>query len=479
MARGVTDRVEALVIGGGISGLVCAYALQKAGIDVLCLEASDRPGGSIRTERHDGYLLELGPQSFTGTAELFELFADLNIESEIVEAPAKAHRYVLIDGELRAVPMSPPAFLTSGLFSFGTTLSIARDLLGRTQPPDHDESIADFVRRKFSAELLDRLVGPFVSGVYAGDPERLSLRSAFPTLYQAEKSSGSVIRGSIRDAKAKAKPSGTVPASIQPARSGRTLLNFREGTETLTRALATKLGDRFRPNVNVTDITFPAIGSQQRFSVKVRAANHSGETETILANHLIVATPVEAGAQLVRSLSPGMSFDLSQIEYAPIAVVSLGYPRESVEDPLQGFGFLVPRSAGIRLLGTVWNSSLFPNRAPKDHVLLTSFVGGATDVDAVDLSKDDLATLVDRELGPILRIKSAPNRFTFSKTTVYSSALPQYNVGYADRLWAIEQARFAIPNLHLVGNYLRGPSIGSCIEQSLAVAQQIISPRSH
>ena len=470
----VTTQVKALVIGAGVSGLVCAHALRKAGIDVLLVEASDRAGGAIQTKRRDGYLLEIGPQSFTGTSELFELFADLKIENEIVEAPAKAPRYVLIDGKLRAVPMSPPSFLTSNLVSFGTKLSIARDLLGKTQPPDHDESVADFVRRKFSGELLDRLVGPFVSGVYAGDPERLSLRSAFPTLYRAEKGSGSVIRGSIRNAKAEAKSSGTIDASDR-ARRGRTLLNFREGTETFTRALANQLGDRFRPNTNVTNIVNLPSGSERRFSVKVRVENSGGQTEDILADELVVATPADVGAYLVRSLSGQMSFDLSQIEWTPIAVVSLGYPRQAVGDPLRGFGFLVPRSAGVRLLGTVWNSSLFPDRAPEDHVLLTSFVGGATDPEVLDLSEDELATLVDRELGPIIGIKSGSNRYSFSNTTIYSSALPQYNVGYAERLWSIEQARVAIANLTLVGNYLRGPSIGACVQHALSAAQEIIS----
>lgn len=470
----MTNRVAALVIGGGISGLVCAYALRKAGIDALCVEASDCAGGAIQTSRRDGYLLELGPQSFTGTPELFELFSDLKIETEIVEAPARAPRYVLVDGKLRPVPMSPPALLTSNLVGFGSKLSIARDVLGTSRPPDHDESIADFVRRKFSAEILERLVGPFVSGVYAGDPERLSLRSAFPTLYQAENGSGSVIRGLIRNAKAKAK-SGGAGASSTRARRGRTLLNFREGTETLPRALANQLGDRFRPNATVTTISSLPSGSEHRFSVKARTESGSGETEEIIADEVVLATAADICAYLVRSLSGAMTIDLSQIEYAPIAVVSLGYPRESIGDLLDGFGFLVPRSAGIRVLGSVWNSSLFPGRAPKDHVLLTSFVGGATDPEAADMSERELAALVDRELGPILKIKSGENRYNFSHTTIYTSALPQYNVGYAERLWSIEQARLAIPNLTIVGSYLRGPSIGSCVEHALTAAQEIIS----
>src|SRR5579862_7268652 len=198
MALGVMQRVAALVVGGGVSGLVCAYALRKAGVETLVVEASDRAGGAIRTERRDGYLLEFGPQSFTGTAQMSLLIDELGIRQQVVQAPTGAPRYVLVNGTLHKVPMSPPAFLSSGLVGIGTKFALLRDVIGKSSPPENDESIADFVRRKFSAEMLDRLVGPFVSGVYAGDPEKLSLRSAFPTVYDAEKRRGSVLRGLIK-----------------------------------------------------------------------------------------------------------------------------------------------------------------------------------------------------------------------------------------------------------------------------------------
>jgi oxygen-dependent protoporphyrinogen oxidase len=177
--------------------LVCAHALRKTGIDALLVEASDRLGGAIHSLQRDGYLLELGPQSFSSTPPMRALCAELGIEADLVQAPPHAPRYILVGGALKQVPLSPPAFLTSDLVSARTKWAVARDLFGKSRAPGHDESVAAFVRRKFSAELLDRLVGPFVSGVYAGDPERLSLRSAFPALHDAEKRKGSVIRGMI------------------------------------------------------------------------------------------------------------------------------------------------------------------------------------------------------------------------------------------------------------------------------------------
>jgi oxygen-dependent protoporphyrinogen oxidase len=464
----MTHRVPALIVGGGISGLVCAHALRKAGIDALLVEASDRPGGSIHSLPLDGYLLELGPQSFSSTPPLLALFAELGIEADLVQAPSHAPRYILVGGALKQVPLSPPAFLTSDLVSARTKWAVARDLFGKSRAPDQDESVAAFVRRKFSAELLDWLVGPFVSGVYAGDPERLSLRSAFPMLHQAEKRKGSVIRGMMAK-------SGESP------RQRPTLQSFRDGTEVLARAIATGLGDRLRLNARVTRVELDAADTS--FQVTIRTP---GKDETVLANNVIMATPTDVAGELLRDVNPSLESLLCAIEYAPVAVVSLGYRRSDVGHPLAGFGFLVPRSAGLRVLGTVWNSSLFPGRAPDQQVLLTSFVGGVTDPGAAALSPEELTSLVDNEVAPVMKIRQdttagrgepRPYKFrgSFSHVTIYPRALPQYNLGHADRLAAIEGHRTKFPNLWLAGNYLRGPSIGACVEQSLGVANEILS----
>ena len=448
----VTTRVPALIIGGGISGLACAYALRKAGTDAVLIEAADRVGGVIRSEAHDGFLFELGPQSFSGTAALRTLCRELGIESELVQAPPKAPRYVLIDGSLREVPLSPPAMLTSSLLSAGTKWKIARDVFGTTHPPAEDESIASFVRRKFGAELLDRLLGPFVSGIYAGDPERLSLRSAFPQLYEAEKSAGSVIRGMIRAAKARKGP-----------RERPTLLSFRKGNETLVRALAAKLGSALQLSTEVKQVEVNRSGKS--FEVAIQCP---GQTETIVAERLIIATPADVAGRLLGEVTPAFRSPLDAIRYAAVGVLSLGYRREDVKHGLDGFGFLVPRSERLRVLGNVWNSSLFPGRAPKGYVLLTSFVGGTTDPDAANLSPENLVTLVHRELAPLLQITRPP---VCSRVQIYPRALPQYELGHGDRLAAIEKLRADFPNLWLVGNYWRGPSIGTCIEQAFAIAR--------
>jgi protoporphyrinogen/coproporphyrinogen III oxidase len=449
----VTRHVPALVVGGGISGLVCAYALQKTGIQVLVVEASARPGGVIHSVTRDGFLLEFGPQSFTGTLHLRSLCADLGIADQLMEAPAHAPRYVLIDGKLWPVPMNPVAFFLSPLINGSTKWALVRDTFGKSVPPDADESVASFLRRKFSNQLLDRLVGPFVSGVYAGDPEKLSMRSAFPKVHEAEQAAGSIIRGMMRLAKNKKGP-----------RERATLNTFREGNETLVRALASKLGSALVTRTGAANIYRQNDGS---YHVSLEGENGS---DPVSAKSIIFATPTNVTGRLLAQLEPAFESLLAPVEYAAVAVVSLGYAKKDIGHALDGFGFLVPRSAGLRILGTVWNSSLFAGRAPDGHALLTTFVGGATDPDAARMSSEMLSELVHREIAPLLAIKCNP---MFCNVTIWPRALPQYNLGHGDRLASIANNMSRFPGLFLTGNFLRGPAIGACTEQALAVAEEV------
>jgi oxygen-dependent protoporphyrinogen oxidase len=451
----VTCAPFTVIVGGGISGLACAYALQKKGQNVLVAEAASRPGGVIQSIEKNGYLLEQGPQSFSGTPSLFALCADLGLNEQLVEAPHGVPRFVLLGGKLVPVPMSPPAFLFSGLLDWKTKFAVLSEVLRTSCPPDTDESIAAFTRRKFSCELLDRLVGPFVSGIYAGDPEQISLRAAFPSFYEAEKSAGSVVRGMFRAAK-------TSKAAVSQPRRRPSLISFRSGNESLITALAHRLGRSLRCDVGATAIS----RTERGFLVRLQKA---GGAEEIQCERLVLATPTYTAANLLKDLIPPVAPPLREVAYAPVAVVSLGYGREQVGHSLQGFGFLAPRSSGIRTLGTVWNSSLFPGRTPQGQVLLTSFVGGATDLSAADLSDEALSTLVHKELTPILGISDPPK---MQHVTLYTHAIPQYNLGHTDRLETIRAAADQVPGLWLTGNYWYGPAIGSCIEHAFAVVDR-------
>ncbi len=452
----MTAYVPALVVGAGISGLVCAYALRKAGIDAQVVESSANSGGVIRSERRDGYLVEFGPQSFTATSFILNLCRELQIDNQLVKAPSNVPRFVLIKEELRTVPLSPPAFITSSLFGVTTKWQILRDLLGHSAPPEGTESVAAFTRRKFTPELLEKLVGPFVSGIYAGDPEKLGLRSAFPQLYEAEKFTGSVIRGLFRAGKNRG-------ASEKP-----TLQSFRNGNQTLTDALAANLGSNLQCGTEARSVGLASSSlTASTFEVTIFA---NGQQETITTAQLIIATPALQAAALLRGVNPRFESTLTQFEYAPVAVVSLGYPKAAIRHSLNSFGFLVPRSSGLRILGTVFNSSLFPSRAPENHVLLTSFIGGVTDPEVASLSEPELVSAVHRELTPILGISQ--QQPAFANIKVWPRAIPQFNIGHFQRISDLALLQSRYPGLSFAGNYLHGPSLGVCVEQALTVTLQ-------
>ncbi len=459
----MSTQIQALVIGAGISGLATAYALQRAGIGTLIVDSALRPGGVILSVKRDGYLLECGPQSFSGNAQLTALCDELGLLRDRVLADPKAPRYVLIDGALKPVPMSP-ALLTSSFLGGGTRRAIVRDIFGTCNPPEPDESVTEFIRRKFSPTLLDQLVGPFVSGIYAGDPDKLSLRAAFPILYEAEKASGSIVRGVFKLLKQR--------KSERPAgpREKPTLQTFQAGNETLVRALAEALGERLLCGAEVTSIGSLDPGHEPK-APRFRVTLHSSKgTEVVETERLVLATPTNVAAKLLTSLDAAFESCLALVQYSGVAVVSLGYRKEDVANPLNGFGFLVPRSSGLSILGSVWNSSLFPSRAPEGRVLLTSFVGGATNPDGVLKSPEDLAAQVHREIAPILKIVKEP---VFKNITVWPRAIPQYNLGHTARLTALERARLDFPGLYFTGNYLNGPAIGTCVEQAMKIANEI------
>jgi oxygen-dependent protoporphyrinogen oxidase len=463
----MSTQVQALVVGAGISGLATAYALQKANVSTLLVEATERPGGVMKSVQRDGYLLECGPQSFSGNSAITAICSDLGLLEERVLADPKAPRFVLIHGALQAVPMNPLGLLASPLLGGGTKRAILRDLLGKSEAPEPDESVANFIRRKFSERLLDRLVGPFISGIYAGDPEKLSLRAAFPILHEAEKASGSILRGIFPALKARAvkRPKGPKGPRERP-----TLQTFSEGNEMLIKALASNLGERLQCDVEVTGIEHLESGhaaNAPRFRVAVRTPQ--GE-ETVEAERLVLAVPTGGTGKLLGGLDGEFDKQLGGVEYAGVAVVSLGYRKKDVGHSLQGFGFLVPRSAGLNDLGTVWNSSLFPGRAPEGEALLTSFVGGATNPAALQQSEAALAEMIHKEITPLLGIRQEP---VFSNVTIWPRALPQYNLGHTARLAALEQLRGKFPGLYFAGNYLNGPAIGTCVEQALKVADEI------
>ncbi len=444
-----------VVIGGGISGLACAYRLFQLSIPVTVLESEERVGGLINTVEQGGFFFETGPQSFQGIDSVLDVVRDIGLENHLEQANPRAPRYVVRRGKLEAIPMSPQAILGSSLLGLGTRWRVATEALRRTTPPSEEESVAQFVRRKFGHEILEYLVSPFVSGVYAGDPEKLSLRAAFPTIDEWERTYGSVLRGAKKSRTAKVASQGPSP-----------LCSFDRGMAMLPGQLAAKLGESVRTRARVNSV-LKTNDPGARYRIQLGGNGHA---ETLDASSIVLATPAYIAAHVLQQISAPLSRTLSGIEYTGVGVVGAAYYAKQIGIELDGFGVLIPRAEKIRTLGIVWNSSLFPDRCAEGRVQLSSFVGGATDREILEKSDDAILATVQDDSAKLLKITGQP---IMSHLWRHTKALPQYNLGHGHSVEAIRAAERSTPGLYFVGNYLEGPSIGKCIERGTQTAESI------
>jgi len=473
----VSERSRVVVVGGGISGLSAAWFLatesEKVDVDVevTLVEAAPRIGGTLGTETIDGFIFERGPNGFLDNApDTLELVRELDLESELREAsPNAKHRYLLKDGRLQPLPTGPGAFLRSKLLSLSGKLRAFTEPFRGTKQPGEEDSVASFGKRRFGREVTKTFLDPVATGIYAGDIERLSVESAFPRLAAMEREHGGVFKA-MKAAK-KAKREGTARADGSGAEKksafGAKLSSFAGGLETLSERMREQLGDRVVADCAVESIRpSEADPKTAPFSVHFR----DGRVEDY--DRVVVAAPAARAASLFAAKEPDLARALEAIPYAAVAVVCLGFRREDVEHALDGYGFLIPRDQGVRTLGAIWTSSIFPDHAPSDCVSLRIMVGGARDPDAVDLSAEELEDLVRREIGEVLGIRGEP---VARRVYRYTQGIPQYNVGHARRLDRIEDQRRRVPRLWLVGNAYRGVGINDCIRDAKSIAREVLA----
>jgi oxygen-dependent protoporphyrinogen oxidase len=461
---------KVIVIGGGISGLACAFRLQQLGIRALLLEASDKPGGMVATVRRNGFLFEGGPQCPRFPASVWTLVRELKLENEFVAGDPKAKRFILRDGYLQPAPFSPGVLLATPLLSLRSKYRLLSEVLRNSHPPASEESLAEFVERKFGPEVLNYLVDPFVSTVFLGDARKMGMESAFPALVEWERSRRSVVRGAIRARKSKREANASDAAS--PSRDSHTnrgtlrvtdalpsLGTFKNGMGTLAEKLAEKLDEAVRFETTVESI-LPLGGGNNETQSGWRVRASGGQEFT--AEAVVLALPAYASASLLEQSAPKLSALLAAIAYAPMSVVSSAYGRNQVRHPLNGFGFMVPRQEGLHTICTFWNSSLFPGHAKPGQVLMTSFARG----------ESDSPQAVEAENAKILGITGAPTDRMIWKDP---RALPQYNVGHAKIVGEIREAVAALSGVFLAGNYLAGRSIGECVEAGFEAAETLRS----
>ena len=438
------------IIGAGITGLATAWSLQQKGHTCTALEASDRVGGAMRSIRKDGFLVEEGPNSIQlNSAEIDAFFDSIpGLNEQIIEAePAANKRYIVRKGKPRPVPMGPLSAITTPLWSFAGKLRVLKEPFIPAIAADTEESVADFVRRRLGDELYRYAINPLVGGIYAGDPEKLSLRYGFPKLYALEQENGGLIRGAIAKMKAAKKATGP--------KARKRIISFKDGLEALPRTLATALGQAVQTGVSIESIR--SEGDQW-------IVDWNGQSETFDA--LIVTVPAHALAAL--PFEPSIRHELpplQTIDYPPVSVLSLGFKREQVRHALDGFGALVPECEHRPILGVLFPSSVFDGRAPEGEVLLTVFIGGERNPEYATEHTEALMGSVQPEIESLLGISGYP---TFVHHKHWPKAIPQYKLGYGNILSAIEQIEAKHPGLTLAGNYRTGISLTYCLEAAIA-----------
>ncbi len=428
--------MDMIVIGGGLAGLVAAYEAKKKGLKTALFESSNRVGGVIRSERENGYLLEFGPNTVPLTAELFELARELGLEAEIQIADLRTPRYVLFQGKLHRVPMSPPALLTTGLLSFSGKLRLLKEPFVPARKDSGDETLISFSKRRLGEEPTTRLLAPFVSGIWAGDVAQLSAPGAFPKLAEWEKKHGSVLLGAL----------------FSPKKKGpRGLLSFRNGIESLTRALAGRLVDEITTNAKVNSLQRDGSGWKLNINGTVYGSKQ-----------VMLCTPTAAAAALVTPFAQEAAFTLNQIPYAGLTVLHFGFERQQIERPWKGFGFLCAPSEKSDILGCLWNANLFPGRAPTGAALWTVFMGGMTNPAVLTRPDNELAQRALTALRPVMGLKGDPK---FQKITRYERAIPQYTMGHNQRMRTLVETEQQNPGLRFMGNYRSGISVGDVVRQ--------------
>jgi len=437
------------ILGAGITGLNTAYALQKKGIDVTIYEKENHAGGVIQTQPQNDWLVEKGPNTMlVRDQQIWDLLDELGLTNQILKpGPEAKKRYIIRNKKLCPAPMSLTDFLKTDLFSTQAKFRLLKEPFIEAPSVD-DESIADFIHRRLGSEPLDYAANPFVSGIYAGDPDALSIKHTFGSLFEMEQEFGSITKGFFKRDKKK--------SSAQKA-----LISFKNGMQSLPNALHKKLEHSIQLNSSVQDISTSKSGWTIRLD-SGQQKNHKSVVSTIPPFNLAKIWHSDYSHQPINKLT--------EISYAPMSVLGLGFKREQINHPLDGFGMLIPEVEPFTLLGGLFSSSLFPNRAPENHALLTCFIGGDRHPKLAGRSTEKLLAEVMPQLRKLLDVDGRP---VFQQHAYWPKAIPQYRVGYDEHLAAMDEVEQSNPGFFLAGNYRGGVSVPDCILNGFEAAGRV------
>ncbi len=447
-----------LILGTGISGLATAHWLKKDGYDVTLLEAKSEPGGAMETTVESGFLIDYGPNSGLETTPLIrKLAADVGIEDQMVYANEEGNkRYILRDGKLHPLPTSPPAFLKSKLFSTKAKVRLAAEpFIGRSQD-GYYQSISEFVKRRLGQEFLDYAINPFVSGVFAGDPDKLSVKSAFPKLYRLEEVYGGLIKGMIKGAKERKQ-------RAEESKQSAKMFSFINGMQTFPVAIAKQFEGSIIYDAVINDISKSENGYRVTYFKE-------GNNETLETPMLLSTIPAHVLSPLVLKFDENLKSHLDDIYYPPVMVLYLGYHQKAIGQPLDGFGYLIPSLEKRKFLGAIWSSVIFPNRAPEGYAAFTLFIGGTG---APHLFEADNEKLINEVIGQFSRIMKVKEEPVLRRNRFWKKAIPQYNLGYVEHENYFERFEQNNPGFFLSGNFRGGISVGDCVKNSDVVFNRI------
>lgn len=459
---GQSERTCVAIVGAGISGLSLAVALKRAGISFVLLEKSSRAGGVIGSVSENGFVFERGPNTILARSEAVdELIEAVGLSDAALRAPVRGQtRHIWHGGRLHEVPTGPGALLSSRLFTLGAKFSLLRELFVR--PVREDESLESMIRRRLGDEIYERVFVPMVQGIWAGDPAAMSAEATFPPLKAAERDHGSIIRGMMKTMKAAAQARR---ASARP--DGPHMVSFVRGLQQLPEAMTQFVSQDIRSHASVDQIEKHG----EKFEIKFTSPEGERRLE---AESVVICAEAWSAAPMIKAIAAEAASSIANVHYAPLIAVGLGVKASSLKLPA-GFGFLVSRDQGVRVLGCIFNSNFLPGRAPEGSATLTVMIGGDLDPEAMTLSDEAVLDLVRRDLKTVLDWNGESQAVHIGR---WSRAIPRYGLDHAALGEALRKAEAQTPGLRFFGNFHGGVSLSDRIEKAASLAKEFVTSTS-